>query len=121
MASSWDAKGGGRRGNYILCQVRSQTVLLKFSMLLCKWKSDVISYISKLSKPLVMKIIRIWYISFNFYFGYCKCPRCGKRQITLWGGQRVIGCSSLSGAGEQVCAVNIVIYFQPTVKIMIKY
>jgi hypothetical protein len=64
----------------LLCfsQVRYQTVLVKMSFLLCQRKSDVPSAVSKLSKPVMMKIGRAWYISFNFCIRYYKCHHCGK-------------------------------------------
>lgn len=116
MASSQNENGENRRGNYILCHVRYQTVL-KFSILLCWWKSNVISYISKLSNPVVMKSIRIWYIYFNSFD--IVSAFIVENETLLLGG--VMGCCSLLRAGEQVCAANIVIHFQPEAKSMVKY
>lgn len=66
-----------------------------------------------MSKPLVMKSLEC-----STFLVIPTLDIVSSQDKFLWEG--VMGYSSLLRAGEQVCALNIVIHFQTATKIMVK-
>lgn len=62
--------------------------------------------------------IRIWHIYFNYFDNVSAFVMENETDSFLLG---AVGCCSLVRAGAQVCAVSIVIHFQPAAESMVKY